>query len=108
MRFFNKINYIVNLFTYLSKINDRRTQGPLILSEIHENTKLAQYDKVPRKEEKQTNKQTNDIKQTKHITNQHTVQSANRKIFLLLKGEVKLYQTPFKRCYGWGRNYIIR
>ena len=71
---------------YVFKINDRRTRGPLILSEVHENTKLAQYDKVPRKEEK-TNKQTDDIKHTKNVINQRTVQSANRKIFLLLKGD---------------------
>jgi len=46
---------------------------------------------VPRKAEKiQTNKQADDIKHTKNVTNQRTVQSANRKIFLLLKGEVKL------------------
>ena len=34
-----------NMFRYLFilfKINDRRTRGPLILSEVHENTKFAQ------------------------------------------------------------------
>jgi len=33
------------MFRYLFilfKVNDRKTRGPLILSEVHENTKLAQ------------------------------------------------------------------
>ena len=47
---------VTYLLIYLFKINDRRTRGPLILSEVHGNTKLAQYDKVPRNKEKiQTN-----------------------------------------------------
>jgi len=84
------------------------TEGPdgrLYCRKYTKTQKLAQYDNVARKEKK-TNKQM--ISNTKNVTNQHTVQSANRKIFLLLKGEVRLYQTPFKRCHGWGRNHVIR
>ena len=35
---------------YLFKINDRRIRGPLILSDVHKNTKIAQYDKLQKRE----------------------------------------------------------
>ena len=46
----NEVSYI-----YLLKINDRRTRGPLILSEVHK--KIHRLYENVQKEKKQTNKQ---------------------------------------------------
>jgi len=35
--------FIIYLFIYLFKINDRRTRGPLILPEVHKNTQKTQH-----------------------------------------------------------------
>ena len=60
---FVSVSSSLPLFIYLFKINGRRTRGSLILSDVHKNTKLAQYDKLQKRKQtnKQTNKQTDDI-----------------------------------------------
>jgi len=77
-------NYLT-LNIYLFKIKDRRTRGPLRLSEVHKNTQI--YTIRKRTERLKTNKN-----QIKHKKTQSSIQSKlkNTKTILVLNVQLKL------------------
>jgi len=70
----------MHLFSYLFKINDTRTRGPLILSEVHKNTQIYTI----RKRTKRKKQTENEIKH-KNNTEQHTVQTENYENYFSIK-----------------------